>query len=144
MHATCRLRRSVQSSVPRRLPPAALVLSVLALLLASDAPPAHAQSEVILIGTVTVEEHEEQGETFLGYSKSRFGALSTTHFQHQSARREVIGLYSDSTTSFFYFNISTALSTTERNTLKSTLGLVGGGRTYDFADTESFGRLFWW
>ena len=145
----------MQSSVPRRLPPAALVLSVLALLLASAAPSAHAQSEVILIGTVTVEEYEDQcrvSDSIISDTRAvparTFGALSTTHFQHQSARREVIGsLYSDSTTSSFsIFNISTVLSTTERNTLKSTLGLVVGGRTYDFADTERFKRpvLFWW
>ena len=95
------LRPSGSLPRPGRLPPAALVLSALALLPASAAPSAHAQSEVILIGTVTVEEYETQGETVLGYTKSTFGALSTTHFQHQSARREVISLYSNSITSLF-------------------------------------------
>ena len=152
MHATCRLRRSVQSSVPRRLPPAALVLSVLALLLASAAPPAHAQSEVILIGNLTVEGFLDthNNEHFLGYESRDsphvpFGALSTTHFQHQSARREVLALFSDPEASTFNFLISTVLSTTELNTLKSTLGLVVGGRTYDFADAGVLSNYyFWW
>ena len=135
-----RLRRAAGAA--SLTPPAALVLSVLALLLAAAAPPAYAQSEVILIGNFTVERYQDThaGGVYFGYEgvvSPPFGALSATHFRHQSVSREITALYLfDSKT---WITFSPALTSGEVSRFESTLGLVVGGQTYDFADSSTGG-----
>ena len=149
MHATCRLRRSVQSSVPRRLPPAALVLSALALLLASAAPPVHAQSDIVWIAWLTVGSFDTGSTIVTGYDPaedSRYGALSNTHFTHKGTRRTITGLtsrHADLNPSNRRLIVSFSSALTPQDA-RSSLGLVLGGQTYDFATASAdSSNLFW-